>query len=92
VNNSPTLPPHPAYSSPTLPSNYLRGMVKASASGQFGADPVKGAKAILGVIARDGPAPVRVPLGDPTIDGFRKKAEELKAQADEWEELARSME
>lgn len=35
----------------------------ASASGQFGADPVKGAKAILGVVGKD-PSPVRVPLGE----------------------------
>lgn len=59
--------------------------------GLFGDDPKKAAKAILGLVDREGPAPVRVPMGEWALAGFGKKSQELKEQAEEFDELARSM-
>ncbi|TNY21700.1 NAD(P)-binding protein [Rhodotorula diobovata] len=83
-------PPHPAYSSPHLPTNLVRAKLAASTGAK--GDPAKAARAILDVL--DLPReerPKRLALGE---DGYALvvlKARELLEGAEKWKDVSLSV-
>lgn len=72
VNGS-LLPPHPAYTKPTLPGNVLRGYLENPQA--EGSDPAKAMQKLYEFSSLSDP-PIRFPIGEDAVDALRKKGKE----------------
>ncbi|CAL1698988.1 unnamed protein product [Somion occarium] len=88
--NGAKLPPHPAYTKPTLPSAVMRAWSDSAQVG-VGSDPVKGMKKVFELAAMPDP-PLRFPIGADVIEVFSARSKALAETVEKFGSYSNNLE